>query len=345
MNIALAYNVRHTKPDINNPQYIVEAEFDEPATIMAIKKALKKLGHRVFTVEADEGAYVKFQKLKRRIDLVFNIAEGINGRDREAQIPAMLEMLGLPYTGPGPLSYALGLDKIRAKEIMSIHHIPTPAWIAVEKISDLCEKNMFAYPVIAKPMAEGSSKGIRAKNLAHNFKELKKITHDLLQQFKQRVLIEEFLGGREFTVAVIGNPARVLPIIELTFDKLPIGMPHFDHYEAKWIYDNPDSGHDPLICPAKTNIKLAHQIEDISLKAFQALGMADWARIDIRLDITGKPHIIEVNCPPGIIPDPKENSRFPRAAHVAGLSYNQMIEKIIISACQRCKVKYFKKIN
>jgi len=340
MKIALCYNVRHVKPDINNPQYILEAEFDEPQTIKGIQQALEKLGHTVFLVEADQNGYLKFKKLKNKLDLVFNIAEGIFGHDREAQVPAMLEMLELPYTGPSPLAYALGLDKAKTKEILLANGIPTPRWQVIKQVKDLKKSLIGFFPVIVKPVGEGSSKGIHAANLAHNFQELKKITAKLLRQFSQPVLIEEFLSGREFTVALIGQPPRVLPIIEITFDKLPQGMPPFDHFEAKWLYDNPASGFDPLICPARITKRLADQIKDYSLKAFNALGMADWARLDIRLNLKGVPNIIEINCPPGIIPDPKENSRFPRAARVAGLSYQNMIKTILKSACRRYHLNY-----
>jgi len=171
MKIALCYNVRHVKPDINNPQYILEAEFDEPQTIKGIQQALEKLGHTVFLVEADQNGYLKFKKLKNKLDLVFNIAEGIFGHDREAQVPAMLEMLELPYTGPSPLAYALGLDKAKTKEILLANGIPTPRWQVIKQVKDLKKSLIGFFPVIVKPVGEGSSKGIHAANLAHNFQK------------------------------------------------------------------------------------------------------------------------------------------------------------------------------
>lgn len=339
MNIGFTYNVRHVKPDVNNPQYIKEAEFDEPATIAAIDQTLKKLGHQVFHVEADEDAYFKFKELKNKVDLVFNIAEGMHGEDREAQIPAMLEMLQIPYTGPKPLGYAVGLNKSVAKEILSYYHIATPRWATIEKIDDLREKIVDFFPALAKPLGEGSSKGINARNLVDNPEDLKKIVQELLENFHQPVLVEEYLPGREFTVGVLGSPPKVLPIIEITFKDLPADMPKFDHYEAKWLYDNPNAS-DPLVCPADIDKNLRKKIEDLCLKSFDALEMADWARIDVRLDKNGEPSFIEANCPPGIIPDPKENSRFPRAARTAGFNYEQMIEEILKSACLRYNIVY-----
>jgi len=342
MNIGFTYNVRHVKPDINNHQYIKEAEFDEPSTVRRIEKALKQLGHTVFKIEADENSFNKFKRLKNKLNLVFNIAEGLNGADREAQIPAILEMLGIPYTGPQPLGYAVGLNKSVAKEILSYYKIPTPHWITVNKLNYLDKKEFKYFPAIAKPLGEGSSKGIRARNLVYNQNDLKKIVKELLKEFKQPVIIEEYLPGREFTVAVIGsNPVKVLPIVELTFPDLPPDMPRFDHYEAKWVYENPDTL-DPFDCPAKISASLKNKIEKLVLDAFHALEMKDWARIDVRLDKKGNPNFIEVNCPPGIMPDPKENSRFTRSARVAGLSYERMIEEILRSACGRYGIAYFK---
>ncbi len=339
MNVAFTYNVRHTKPDVNNPQYLKEAEFDEPETIEGIVTALESLGHRVIKIEADEFACEKLRAEKNNIDMVFNIAEGMNGADREAQLPAIMEMLQIPYTGPKPLGYAVGLNKSVAKEILSYYHIATPHWMTVNKIDYLDTHEFKYFPAIAKPLGEGSSKGIRAKNLVNNVEELKKIVGELLTEFNQPVLIEEFLPGREFTVAVIGRPTRVLPIIEILFDALPPGMPAFDHYEAKWVYDNPEAP-DPLVCPANITPELKEKIEKLVLDSFNALEMQDWARFDVRLDKDGEPNFIEVNCPPGIIPDPKQNSRFPRAAIVSGLNYEQMIAEILKSACSRYGIEY-----
>lgn len=342
MNIGFTYNVRHFKPDPNDPHYIKEAEFDEMSTINGIEETLKKLGHKVFGIEADESAYEKLKSLKGNLDLVFNIAEGLHGSDREAQIPAILEMLQIPYTGPSPLGYALGLNKVKAKEILTANGIKTPKWISVSNIKDLNEKDVDFFPVIVKPAKEGSSKGILAKNLVNNFNELKNIVEEILDKYAQEVLIEEFLDGREFTVALIGTPPKILPIIEVTFDNLPAGMPKFDHLEAKWIYDDPSKKADPLVCPANIDKELEEQINSICLKTFKALLMADWVRIDLRLNKNGVPNILEVNCPPGIIPDPKENSRFPRAAREGGLNYEQMIEEILNSACKRYLTPYNK---
>lgn len=333
MKIALAYNLRKTKI-AKNKKVIENIDFDDPKTISGIKKALEQLGHKVFLVEADEKAYFKFYRLRKKIDLVFNYSEGMYGRDREAQIPAMLEMLQIPYTGGSPLSYAIGLNKVKTKEILAYHQIPTPKWQVFKDGNEQLNKKL-KFPLLAKPQSEGSSKGIFAKNLVNNEKILRQIVKELLKEYKQPILVEEFLDSREFTVGVLGYPPKILPIIEVRFDDLPKGMPKFDHFEAKWLYDNPKLKADPLICPAPIGQKLQKKIEEIVLKAFNVLELADWARFDIRLDKNNIPNILEVNCPAGLNPDPKENSRFPRAARVAGLDFKSLLQEIISSAQKR----------
>ncbi len=337
MKIILTYNLRKTKKLSRDKKVVDNIDFDDPKTINGIKKALEQLGHQVFLVEANEKAYFKFYRLRKKVDLVFNYSEGLYGRDREAQIPAMLEILRIPYTGGSPLSYAIGLNKVKTKEILAFHKIPTPPWQVFKTSKEPLNKKL-KFPLIAKPSAEGSSKGIFAENLVKDEKSLRRIVKKLLKLYKQPVLVEEFLEGREFTVGILGFPPKVLPIIEVRFDELPDKMPKFDHYEAKWLYDNPKFNADPLICPARISSKLRNEIGKYVLKAFKVLELADWARFDLRLDKRGNPNILEVNCPAGLNPDPKENSRFPRAARAAGLSFPQLLQKIIDAACWRCGI-------
>jgi len=339
LNVGFTYNVRHKKPSLSDKQAIDEADFDDPIVICEIIKSLELLGHRVFPIEADQEAYLKLKKLSDKLDIVFNYAEGIFGKDREAQIPSMLEMLKIPYTGGSPLSYALGLNKSKCKEIWSYYNIPTPKWQLFNTKKTIL-LNKLKFPLIAKPVSEGSSKGIYKDNLVYNKSDLYKLIEKLSSDYYQDVLVEEYLDGREFTVAIIGTPPRVLPIIEVSFDELPKDMPKFDHYEAKWIFDSPLKKADPLTCPAKISKVLQKNIEEITLKSFNVLGLKDWARFDVRLDNKGIPNIIEVNCPAGIIPDPKENSRFPRAARTSGLSFSKMLNEILRSACKRYRILF-----
>ncbi|MCX6779551.1 MAG: ATP-grasp domain-containing protein [Candidatus Magasanikbacteria bacterium] len=335
LNLAFVYNVRHKKPSLTDEQAIAEAEFDEPSTINGIAHALRKLGHEIYRIEANEEAYAKLKSLKNKLDLVFNVAEGLRNQDREAQIPAMLENLDIPYVGSKPLAQALCLNKAYTKKVLSYHQIPTPRFQLFYEPNERLSRKMH-FPLIVKPVSEGSSKGITNDCLVNNQMELYKKLAELIEKFKQPALVEEFLTGREFTVALIGNsPVEVLPPVEILFDHLPNNLAPMDSYEVKWILDNPESNLKTIACPAQLDYKKFLQIKKLCLKTKQALGILDWCRIDVRMDSDGRPHVLEINQIPGIMPDPKENSRFPLAARTAGYTYEEMMHKIIKAACER----------
>lgn len=293
-----------------------------------------ELFHDVTLIEADNNAFEKFKKLQP--DLVFNVAECANGISREAQIPAMLDMLQIPYTGSDPLTLATCLDKARTKEVLSYYNIPTAKFLLIESISDL--KNFdLRFPVIVKPVAEGSGKGIFNSSLLYSLDKLKENLTNNLQSYNQPFLVEEFLPGREFTVAIIGNgeDAEVLPIVEINLSELPKELAPIYSYEAKWIVDTRDNPLNIFSCPAHIDASLQEKITNIALRTYKVLRCRDWSRIDIRLDANDEPNIIEINPLPGILPDPKDNSCFPKAARTSGLSYEEMINKVLFTAARR----------
>ncbi|CUS87908.1 D-alanine--D-alanine ligase family protein [Candidatus Kryptobacter tengchongensis] len=310
------------------------AEWDTWETINAVKLALEE-NHTVTLIEADENSFEKLRRTKP--DIVFNIAEGFHGASREAQIPAILEMLNIPYTGSDPLTLAICLDKARTKEILSYHKIPTAKFIVVENLDEFDGDIELEFPLIVKPLHEGSSKGIFNSSVVENRKELLFEIERILNTYNEPALIEEFLPGREFTVAILGNgkDARVLPIIEIKFDSLPPEAKPIYSFEAKWIWDTPQKPLNIFQCPAEIDKKLKETIEKIALSTFKILRCRDWCRIDMRLDKNGIPNILEVNPLPGILPNPEDNSCFPKAARAAGLTYNQMINEVLNSALKR----------
>lgn len=320
----------------NNTKKIIEdkyAEWDTLETINAVKDALE-IFHDVILIEADEDAFEKFRKY--RPDIVFNIAEGAYGISREAQIPAMLDMLNIPYTGSDPLTLATCLDKARTKEILSYHKIPTAKFLYAESIEDLENFNL-KFPIIIKPVGEGSSKGIFNSSFISNKDELKERLEYNFQIYNQPFLLEEYLPGREFTVALLGNgdETEVLPIIEINFDELPENLLPIYSFEAKWIVDTRDNPLNIFTCPAKIDKSLKEKITNIALKTYKVLRCKDWSRIDIRLDKSEEPNVIEINPLPGILPNPEDNSCFPKAARAAGLSYEDMINKVLYTAAKR----------
>jgi D-alanine-D-alanine ligase len=307
------------------------AEFDAPSTIEAIRDALLNRCDKVEVIEADENAYEML--LRGNFDFAFNIAEGIRGEAREAQIPAMLEMLGIPYSGSGVTTLAITLDKRRTKEVLVANGIRTPRFQLLSRAEDLAPG--LDFPLFLKPNGEGSSRGITAKSLVSSKDELEEVATEMVATYRQPVLIEEYLTGREFTVGLLGNPPEVLPIVEVGFDGLPEDAPKFDCYEVKWIYDSLDAGYDTTTCPARVDDDLRSRIEIAATRTFEALEVRDLCRLDLRLDGDGEPSVFDVNALPGLIPDPAENSRFPKAARAAGYSYEELIGKVFNAALAR----------
>jgi D-alanine-D-alanine ligase len=327
--IAIANNAKLQKTKADT-----YAEWDTKETILAVKTALEK-NHDVALIEADEEAYLKF--LQVRPDIVFNIAEGMRGPSREAQIPAILELLGIPFTGSDSLTLGICLDKSRAKEILSHHGIPTPPFAVVDSLTQLPNID-FPFPCIVKPLHEGSSKGIFDSSVVHSEEQLRRQVGRVFFEYEEPALIEKFLNGREFTVAVLGNDPdlRVLPIVEIHFDSLPDGVNPIYSYEAKWIWDTLENPIDVHECPAKIAPKLQKEIEALSLKTFRTLRCRDWCRIDIRMDEKDRPYVLELNPLPGILPNPDEHSCFPQAARAAGMDYNMLINSVLEISARRC---------
>ncbi|MEO6694911.1 MAG: ATP-grasp domain-containing protein [Ignavibacteria bacterium] len=309
------------------------AEWDSEETIEAVKNALELGGHEVALIEADNEAYDKFKIINP--DFVFNVAEGIGGSSRESQIPSMLEMLNINYTGSDSVTIGICHDKSRCKEILSHYKIPNSKFFITDAIHNI--KKDLVYPKFVKPLHEGSSKGIYNSSVVNNCAELRNEIIRIKECYNQPCIVEDYLQGKEFTVAMLGNgeDVKVLPIVEINLDSVPEGFNKIYSYEVKWFFDTRENKLDIFKCPAEIDEKLYQQIEKISKEAYKTLRIRDWARIDIRLDKNGIPNIVEVNPLPGILPDPADNSCYPKAAREIGLDYNAMINAVLNSAIER----------
>jgi D-alanine-D-alanine ligase len=313
------------------------AEWDSPETIVAVERALSGLGE-VIRLEATADFPQRLREA--RPDIVFNMAEGLTGQNREAHVPAICEFFGIPYAGSDPFTLSLALNKARTKQMLQVYGIRTAPFALVESLAEakaVKRSGQLRFPVFAKPVQEGSSKGITERNFIRDGSELLACVAELLEVYEQPVLVEEFLPGAEFTCGVIGNgrDARVLPIVGMRFDALPEGALPIYGFEAKWIWDTPDQPLKMFECPADIDGTLRAAIEQITLRAYNALGCRDWSRVDVRLDAAGVPNVVEVNPLPGILPNPEDNSCLPKAAAAAGMTYDELIQSCVLAAAKR----------
>ena len=312
------------------------AEWDAPATIDAVARALALHGE-VIPLEATDDFPQRLRET--RPDIVFNIAEGLRGPNREAHVPAICEFYGVPYSGSDPFTLALCLDKARTKEILRAHAVPTADWWLVRSPDELRAVGVRRpqLPLFAKPVHEGSSKGITERNFIASARDLESVVLDLLERYQQPVIVETFLPGAEFTCGVLGNgaSAQVLPIVGLNFASLPAGALPIYGFEAKWLWDRPENPLDIFSCPARISKKLRAEIVDVVLRAYHVLGCRDWSRVDVRVGADDRVNIVEVNPLPGILPERQDNSCLPKAARSAGLDYDALIGACLRAAADR----------
>jgi D-alanine-D-alanine ligase len=300
-----------------------DAEFDTPETIAKIREAIESYGHEVVELEATPELPAILPS--QGVDIVFNIAEGIEGRAREAQVPALLELLGITYTGSDPTALSLSLDKGLAKRVVAEAGIATPTGLLMSTGKERLPKG-FTFPAITKPVHEGSSKGIIDAGVVETEAELRELAQEIAGRYRQSVLVETYLPGREFTVGLLGERRpRVLPPMEIVFDaseKNPVYS--FDHkFQGKPIQYS---------VPADIEPALKKELERASRVVFSALGCRDMARVDFRLDAAGRLHFIECNPLPGLTPG---FSDYCVIAEAAGIEYRALIGEILAPAMRR----------
>jgi len=302
-------------------------EYDCAETINLISSALGSLGHSV--VKLGGGREFLGNILRENVDIVFNIAEGRGTyRSREAQVPSVLEMLGIPYTGSDPQCLSICLDKPLTKKLAESVGVCTPKWQTITSNRELCEISWdgFPFPAIVKPAQEGSSKGIKDNALAHNAKQAIEMIANLLECYRQPVMVEQFISGDEVTVGMVGNsPPGVLGMMRI----LPRKREDYFVYslDVKRDWKN-------LVdyeCPARLRQEVLDSIALSSVKAFEVLGCRDFARVDFRISSDGIPYFIEINPLPGL----GDYSDLVIMALKLGLKYEELIEAILSAALER----------
>lgn len=335
LHVGITYNVKHNKrdeepnrPSIGSPSEPLdnEAEYDDMTTIMAIKEVLERRNCRVSLLEADQELPVKL--VEHKPDIVFNIAEGFYGRGREAQVPALLNFYRIPYTGSDETTLCIALDKALTKRILSTYRIKTPKGQVITKEQNRVA-GTFRFPAIVKPNAEGSSKGISDAAIVTNRKELKELVLQDISLYQQDMLVEEYIGGREFTVGILGNgkDIHVFPPMEITYLH-PNNPYNIYSYQVKQNYKE----FVRYECPARISPEMEAEMTGTAKKIFQALSCRDFARIDFRLSPEGELYFIEINPLPGLAPG---YSDFPMIAEFNGMDYHSLVWNVLQSALKR----------
>ncbi|MCI0570541.1 MAG: ATP-grasp domain-containing protein [Myxococcaceae bacterium] len=327
LKVGFAYNVKRIKPTWDASEDS-EAEYDAPSTLQAIREAIASWGHEVVDLEAT--SELPSVLATTPVDVVFNIAEGFKGRNRESQVPAILELLDIPYTGSDPATLSIALDKALAKKVVRQAGILTPTFQLMTTGKERLIKEFTSFPLIVKPVAEGSSKGVVSKSVCHSEQELREVVRELVQKYRQPALVEEYVAGREFTVGLLGERRpKVMPPMEIIFldkgEKTPVySFQHKLDWNDRIRYD----------APAKVDTATLERLRSASRGAFMALGCRDVARIDFRMDERGRVYFIECNPLPGLTPG---WSDLVLIGQGCGMDYRTLIGEILSGAIRRYK--------
>lgn len=328
LKIALLANLKKNAPRRPGDPKDRWSELDSERTVEAISSALREGGHEVTFLEGDKDLYHKLER--GRFDIAFNICEGHQGDARESQVPAILEMLGIPYTGSKVLCLALTLDKPMTKRILLSHGLPTPSFQVFENPDQLLDSNL-RYPLFVKPSREGTGMGISRSSIVHDEGDLRAQMRWVIETYQEPALVEKYIEGREVTVGILGNERlHIFPPLEVDFGPCPA--------EEQGIYTSrikSELYHSPhYLCPAPLADAQTEELGRLAMAAFRALNCLDVARVDFRLDAHDgeKPYILELNPLPGLCPGVSD---LVMQAEADGMSHAQLINAILNEALKR----------
>jgi D-alanine-D-alanine ligase len=324
LKVGFTFNVKRVAPDLAGEQD-EEAEYDSPKTLQAIREAIASYGHEVVDLEATQD--LPLQLASTPVDVVFNIAEGFKGRSRESQVPSLLELLDIPYTGSDPAALSVSLDTAVAKRLVRTHGLLTPDYLVMNTGKERLPREL-GFPLLVKPVAEGTSKGVTKKSIVRDEGELREVARELIAKYRQPALAEQYISGREFTVGLLGERRpRVLPPMEVVFldrsDPTPI-----------YSFDMKQDWNDQIRyeVPAKLTERELDRLERAAREVFAALGCRDVARIDFRIAPDGRIFFIECNPLPGLTPG---WSDLVLIAEAAGIEHRALIGEILSFAIRR----------
>jgi len=340
--VAVIANVKGETPLPLDAPADAGAEFDRRETIDALMAAIASDGHEVFFLSADPSLPFTLQDV--RPDICFNIAEGIIGDGREAQVPALLEMLHIPYTASRVLANAVALDKTMTKRIWHNMGLPTAAFQEFITGHEPLSPEL-RFPMFVKPSREGTGMGMDGGAIVRDENELRARVAWVIDSYKQPALVEEFLTGREFTIGVLGRPDAPLythrpelyedsgfhrfPVLEI--DNSVSVTPGVYGHIAKTLH-NGDNGVPGFLCPADVDADLANTLHTLAVQAHMAIGSLDVSRVDFRMDSDGQPRLLEINTLPGLTPDFSDLCVISRAE---GITYRELVLEILYLGASR----------
>jgi D-alanine-D-alanine ligase len=332
--VGIAYNAYD--PVVNRPEErLSEASVAEVAE--SVFTAISDSGTTAVVLPLRESLMMLFRRIKElKVDVLINLCEGFLGRPQlEANVAAMFEAFGVPYTGSPSKALAICQDKFKAKAVLNAFGLPTPKGRLVTSTDQKVE---VPFPAIVKPNSEDASLGIYPGSVVHDQAALMDRVSNIIDGYKQPALVEEFIEGREFNVAVLEtDKLQALPVSEIDFSAMPETAPHICSYEAKWFEDHALYAATPAICPAPIDEPLRERLQNYALAAVQAMGCRDYARVDFRMGPDGRVAILEVN--PN--PDTSLDAGYCRALRAAGLEYSQFWNQMIDNALRRKEEPWF----
>ena len=331
MKIGLSYDIKEQATKAEGLPEDAFEEYDSPETVEALAAAISSEGHKVLRLGGGP-AFLRNVQLEKP-DLVFNIAEGLgNYRSREAQVPSILEMLDIPYSGSDPLTLTVCLEKALTKQLVAAAGVATPRWCVINDVAELesTDWNKFPFPAFTKPAHEGSSKGIRNASRVDDAGKLKELIRGQMALYAQPMMVEEFIAGQEVTVGLLGNaPTRVTGIMHVVPVTPSADFVYSLEVKRNWRqmvrYE----------CPARLAPSVLRRVEESCLKAFSVLGIRDLARMDFRISADGTPYFLEVNPLPGLNP---QSGDYVIMGEAMGWSYNALIGAVLNAAIERCKL-------
>jgi D-alanine-D-alanine ligase len=319
--IAIVYNDPYLSDDTSTATVESTTILDSLDAFICALRELKR-PYKILRIDKNNSVEIIQELIEERYEMAINLCEDISGNNlKEPNIPAMLELIGIEYTGSGPLALGLTCYKDRSKHLLKGAGLKTPAFFVTDHEM---EKVPIEFPLIIKPQHEDASIGIHYDSVAYDLEHLNKKIENIRELLKQPSIVEQYIDGREFNVGIIGNPGEVLPIAEIDFNALPEGHAKICSYEAKWHYGSVfDVGTKPFFPDLSS--KLRQAITATALKAYELFQCRDYARVDMRVDQKGMPYILEVNCNPDLCP----GAGFFRAFSMNGRTYADLVAMLI----------------